>query len=284
MMNNNIIISADCACDLPDDLVQKYSICTIPFYIMINDVRFQERTEIESGMLSDYFGSKDVRISSAPASVDEYRSYFSMLTKDKDASVIHIAVSGRLSNACANALAAAREVENVYVIDSRLFSQGIGLLVMAAGELAMKGESFDTICSEIHKLRNKVNCSFAMKTTCHASANNRINQTASYLMDLFKIKPVIRIKHGELKFDGIYLGNINSYTKKYIKRLLKKEKKVSDEILFITISGCTEEYKQLIYNEATKYISWKKIYIQDVSAANFCNVGPESFGLMFYNK
>lgn len=284
MNNRNIIISADCTCDLPEEMLREYSVKTIPFYIMVNDARFQEGTEVNSEMLVDIFEKNENRISSTPASVEEYKEYFLNNTENGKAELIHISISSTFSSAFANATEAARDMKNVHVLDSQLFSHGTGLLLMTASRLVKSGMSVEAIIEELTKARNRVSCSFALKTTQYAAKNNRVDPTTSYLLDLFKVKPIIRINRNVLEVDGLCLSNIRSHARKYIRKTLKNDKKISDAVLFITVSGCSEEFKQYIYDEATKNIPWQKVYIQDVSATNFCNLGPESFGLMFWTK
>ncbi len=283
-MNSNIIISSDCACDLPENLLKQYNISTIPFYIMINEARFQECTEIESGMIVECFENTEDKFSSVPASEEEYRRYFLEKAADREVQLIHISVSEKMSSAYRNASVAAEDMDNVRVIDSGLFSHGIGLLVLAAVNLVNGGASVEQVCTALPKIRDRISCSFALNTTQYAAKNNRVNQTASYLLDLFRIKPVLKVRHGILKIDSVSVSNIKSYARKYVRKALKKKDKICDDILFITISGCTEEMKQLIKEEATRDIPWRRVYIQDVAATNLCNVGPESFGVMFFMK
>lgn len=284
MNNRNIIISADCTCDLPEEMLEEYSIKTIPFYIMVNNARFQEGTEVASEMLVDIFEKPENRISSAPASVEEYREYFIKQSDNGRAEIIHVSVSSTFSSAFANALEAAQDMKNVHIVDSQLFSHGTGLLLMTASRLVKSGISAEKIVEELTKLRSKVSCSFALKTTQYAAKNNRVGPTTSHLLDLFKVKPIIRINRNVLEVDGFCLSGVRSHARKYIRKTLKKHKKISDAVLFITTSGCSEEFKQYIYDEATKNIPWQKVYTLDVSATNFCNLGPESFGLMFWIK
>ncbi len=283
-MRNNIVISSDCACDLPESLLKQYSIRTIPFYIMINEARFQECTEIESRMIVECFENTEDKFSSAPASVEEYKSYFLENTKENDVQLIHISVSGKMSDAFRNASAAAENMENVYVMDSGLFSHGIGLFVLAAVKLVNDGATVEQVCTALPKLRDRISCSFALNTTQYAAKNDRVNQTVSYLLDLFRIKPILKVKKGVLKVDGICISNMKTYARKYVRKKLRNKEKICDDILFITISGCSEEFKKLICEEATKDIPWRSVYIQDVAATNLCNVGPGSFGIMFFKK
>ncbi len=282
-MNNKIIISTDCVSDLPEALIKKYSVKTVPCYITINGARFQDYSEINSVMLREYIGTDDDIVSSSAAPIDDYKKHFAKYANN-NVSLIHISVSSKLSKAHANAVSAAKDFKNVYVFDSGSFSHGVGLLVLTAADLAEHNNTAEIICEELRKLCGRVSCSYLLKTTRYASYNNRLSPTLSYFLDLLKIKPTVKMKNKEVKVIRVCFLSMVSCAKRYIKKTLANDKKISDDILFIAFSGCTEEFKQFVYNEATKRIKWKRVYMQDVSATNICNVGPESFGLMFFTK
>lgn len=281
-MSDKIIISADCVCDLPDDLIKEYSIQMIPFYIQMRGVRFEDYTEIDFDSVYEYMEEGDEIIASASASVEDYREYFQKISEN--GTVVHICVSGKLSHAYENALAAAKDMENVYVVDSRLVSHGLGLLVLKAAKMAETNVAVETIIEELQNAKNRISCSFVLKSTQYVANNNRLNQMLSNLLDIFRIKPIIKVCHDGLKIRGICLGNSEFYTKRYIKKILGDKKNISEDILFITALSHSEEFKKFVYREAAKKIKWKHIYVQEVSATNFCNIGIGSVGLMFYTK
>ncbi len=283
-MSERIVISTDCVCDLPESVTKKLSINVVPFYVSVNNIRFKDIAEVDSTSLMDYLESEEDIIASLPATIDEYRSHFRELTREKDVTVIHISVSKNLSSAYTNAVAATKGMDNVYVVDSGLFSHGLGLFVITAAELAKRNATIDIIFEELQKARNKISCSFVLKSTRYVANNNRLNQTLSHLIDLFNIKPILKLKHNEIKVGICFSRNKLSYARKYIKKTLRNKRRISTDVLFITVSGCTEEFQQFVYQEATKDIQWKRIYVQDVSATTLCNIGMESIGIMFYSK
>lgn len=283
-MNNNIIISADCICDLPESLVEKYSIQMLPFYIEMKDVRFQDYTEVDFSSVYDYLKKDDVKVSSVPAAVEDYRKHFEELIGDGKKSIIHICVSQKISEAYYHAVEAAQNMEHVFVVDSGSVSHGIGLLVLKAAELARTYSEPEVIVDELQKSKKKISCSCVLNTTQYIANNKRVNQTISNLLDIFRIKPIVKLKKGAMKVRGVCLGSRDYYVKKYIDQMLRNRKVICEDVLFITVLSDSEQLRELVYREATKSIKWKHVYMQDVSATNLCNVGLGSVGLMFYTK
>lgn len=283
-MNDNIIISADCVCDLPESLVEEYSIQMLPFYIEMKDVRFQDYTEVDFSSIYDYLKQDDVKVASVPASVEDYRNHFMTLTEDENKTLIHICVSQKISEAYEHAVAAAQNMERVFVVDSSSVSHGIGLLVLKAAELVRMHSEPDVIVDELQKAKKKISCSCVLKTTQYIANNKRVNQTISNLLDIFHIKPIIKLKNGAMKVRGVCLGTRDYYVKKYIDQMLRNRQAICEDVLFITVLSDSQQLRELVYREATKEIKWKHVYLQDVSATNLCNVGLGSVGLMFYTK
>lgn len=281
-MNDKIIISTDCTCDLPESLLKKYSIEVIPFYISMNDVRFQDCVEVNSTALVEHLEIDTDTVSSAPATESDYKSYFEKLAQK--GTVIHISVSGKQSTAYDNAVLGAKGMDNVHVVDSFLVSLGLGLLVLAAADLAKRSATVEIILDQLRVIRTKISCSIILKSTQQIASNNRVSQIMSNLMTFFRIKPILKMKNGRMKISGACFGNRTAYAKKYIKKVLRRKKNISDDILFIAVSGCSEEFQELVYNEAADKVSWKQIFINDVSVSNLCNIGLGSIGMMFYTK
>lgn len=283
-MNKKIVVSADCVCDLPDSLIKKYSVQIIPFYLSIGEARFQDYTEADLNSIKEYLFSDEEIVSSMPATVEEYKKHFSRLTDNGTKKLVHISVSERLSVAYKNAVEAAKGMENVYVIDSGTVSHGMGLFVLAAASLAKSNATIEIVLEELEKVRNKISCSFIFKTTHYVANNNRLSQMVSNLIEFFHLKPIIKIRNKNMRVSGICFGGRSSYAKKYIRKTLRRRKHISEDIIFIAVDDSSEELKQLVYKEVTGKMNWERVYIQDVSATTYCNLGPGGIGIMFYLK
>lgn len=283
-MNNKVVISADCTCDLPESMVKEYSIQIIPFYVVMDGVRFRDGEEIDILSVYEKIEKEDGEVVSEVPSIEDYKEYFQKVAANQGKAIIHICVSQKVSSAYKNAVAAAQEMKNVYVVDSGLNSHGMGLFVLEAVRLVRWGASPEKVLEGLKGMKNRISCSFVLKSTQYISTKNRLNQMLSNMLEIFRIKPVIRIQKNELRVTGICLGNNKSCVKKYLRKILRNKESILDEILFIAVVERSEEFREFVYREATATIKWKQVYMQDVSATNLCNVGPGGVGVMFYTK
>lgn len=283
-MVTNIVISADCACDLPESLVEKYNIKILPFYINYKGTRFKDGDEITTSSLVEYLEKQDEVISSSAPDIDEYREYFKRISQNGEKQVIHITIAKKLSMAHKNAVDASKAMEYIHIVDSGSASNGMGIFTLAAADFASRMSNVESIVKELKKVKGKISCSFILRSTFHLANNRRLNQFISNMLIFFKIKPIIRIDNDDLRVNGLYIGNRESYARKFVKQALRSKKNISEDILFISVGGCSDEIVNIVYDEATKQIPWKKIYVADVSSTCLCNIGTHSIGLMFCKK
>lgn len=283
-MNKRIIVSADCVCDLPENLLKKYSIHIIPSYIVLKGARFQDTIEVDSQAILEYLENDDAALSTMPPSAEDYKEWFDRISENDTRTVIHISVSKKLSKSYENAVAAVKDMKNIHIIDSGYFSHGMGLFVLAAADFAKRNATLEIILDELARVRTNISCSFVIKATNYVAKNSKLNATVSNLINFFKIKPIVKVRNGGLGFGGLYMGSRMYYVRKYIRKTLKNVKSISDGIIFVTVSDCSEEFKEFLYSEVTRRVKWKNVYILDSCASTLCNVGLGSVGLMFYTK
>ena len=217
-MAGDIIISADCTCDLPESLVKKYNIKIIPFYIKFKKNRFMDYEEVTSSALVEYLEKEEEVISSSPPNIDEYKEYFKRISENGKKQVIHISIAKKISIACKNALDASKNMDNVHIVESGSVSHGMGILVLSAADLARNTNKPDKIISELRKIRGKIKCSFVLRSTYHISNNRRFNQWLSNILLFFRIKPIIKVENDGMKIGGLHIGNRESYMKYFVKK------------------------------------------------------------------
>ena len=133
-----IKVSSDSTCDLSPELVDRYGITIIPLEVIMDGKAMKDGVEITPQDIYDHVAAGGGLTSTTAVNVTEYTDFFRRLRKECDA-VIHFTISSEMSACFQNALIAAEEVGNVFVIDSRNLSTGIGHLVLDAAILAGEG-------------------------------------------------------------------------------------------------------------------------------------------------
>ena len=133
-----IKISADSTCDLSPELIARYNIGITPLYIVRGDETLRDGIDVRPEELYAYAKATGKLCQTAAVNVSDYYAYFGAARAEYDA-VIHFTISSDMSGCYQNACIAAREFTNVYPVDARSLSTGIGHLVLDAAEMAAQG-------------------------------------------------------------------------------------------------------------------------------------------------
>ncbi|MFR3203157.1 MAG: DegV family protein [[Clostridium] leptum] len=128
-----IILSADSTCDLGDELKAKYQVHYYPFHIILGDKQYQDNVDITPEEIFQAYWERKILPKTAAIGVGEYLDYFRKWVEN-GYQVIHLNLGSGISSAYQNCCMAARELGNVFPINSGNLSSAIGLLVVEAGK------------------------------------------------------------------------------------------------------------------------------------------------------
>lgn len=282
MAMTKIVVSTDCVCDLPLKLIEKYSIPVMYYYITIDNFRFRDIKEIDSNSVLEYL-EDNKRATSMSAPEEEYKTFFEENTKEGNI-LIHITSLKQISEGYKNAFEASKDMENVFVVDSCKISGAMGFLVITAADLAKKGATVEIILKELEKVREKIECSFVLKSADCLTYNSRLDHRISDLLNTLSIHPVMSVRNRKLTFEKFILGNEKLYIRSYIRDVLYHPSDIDDNLLIINTVGFSYEMQQFIVSETKKYVDFKHIYVEKASATISCNCGSGTFGLLFMRK
>lgn len=282
MTMTKIVVSTDCVCDLPLKLIEKYSIPVMYYYITIDNFRFRDIKEIDSNSVLEYL-EDNKRATSMSAPEEEYKTFFEENTKEGNI-LIHITSLKQISEGYKNAFEASKDMENVFVVDSCKISGAMGFLVITAADLAKKGATVEIILKELEKVREKIECSFVLKSADCLTYNSRLDHRISDLLNTLSMHPVMSVRNRKLTFEKFILGNEKLYIRSYIRDVLYHPSDIDDNLLIINTVGFSYEMQQFIVSETKKYVDFKHIYVEKASATISCNCGSGTFGLLFMRK
>ena len=201
-----IKISADSTCDLSPELIERYHIGITPLYIIRGEETLRDGIDVRPEELYEYANVTGKLCKTAAVNVSDYLAYFAACREEYDA-VIHFTISSDMSACYQNACIAAQEFTNVYPVDSRNLSTGIGHLVLDAAEMAEQGMDAADIASALEKKREKLDVSFVIDTLEYLKRGGRISKTVAFAGGLLSIKPVVTIQDGEIALIGKARGS-----------------------------------------------------------------------------
>lgn len=275
-----IAISAESTHDLNQALIERYDVKTVPFEIVLKDQCFKDGEICAEEIFA--FVEKEKGLPKTNALNEfEYTEYFESLKKDYDA-VIHICLSGEMSSSCNNAKRAAQSVGNVYIVDSRNLSTGIGLLVIYARELADMGLEPLEIQKRVQERTSAVQASFIVEKLDYLYKGGRCNSLALLGANLLKIRPRIVVKDGKMSSDKKYRGSMGSVISKYGRELFEEFNTPDLSRVFITYSSATEEMVAAA-KEVVSELGFKEVFETRAGATVTSHCGANTLGILYFN-
>lgn len=275
-----IAITAECICDLPKNLLDKYQIQLMYCYVHTNEGRFCDISEVSSDSLLEYLKVEGNYAHSSTAPPSEYEYFFANMLGTAE-QVIHITATTDLSGAYPNALQASKSFDNVTVIDSGHISSGHGLMALYAARLAEEGKSVQEICSALEKYGEFVCSNFLVPSTEALYRNGKVSSGVHKICSMLKLHPVLYMSRNKLKVWRIEIGNMQKVNRKYVKRLLRHSEHIDTRVLILTYAGCTVRQLDELLSEVEKYVAFQNVIVQKASATVSSNCGVGTFGLMF---
>ena len=275
-----IMITSDCASDLPKDLREKYNIHLMYTYIMTEKGSFRDTEEIGTDNFFRYMseGGKDVYAVGAP--VEEYGEFYSKMLLEAE-NIIHISLSAKVGTGCGNAKEAAKEFYHVHVIDSEFISGGEGLLVLYAAKLAKEGHSVEEICKAVEREKKKVEMRLLLPSINTFYKNGYVSETTAKLCKYFNLYPIVKGKHGKVALAGVEGGKIEHARRHYIKSQLFWKSRIDTDIIYITHTGYTVEEQKEIQREVEKWIPFKRVVMQRCTVSIASNAGMGVVGIAY---
>ncbi len=273
-----IAITAESTVDLPQNLLQEYDIQTIPFYVVLGDDYLEDREGI-SAQIYEYVAEKKQLPKTAAINIADYEDFFCKVKQDFDA-IIHICLSSGVSSACSNAQAAAKEFENVYIIDSLQLSTGIALLAIYARQLVNEGKEVAEIVDLLNKKVPQIQTGFILENLNYLYKGGRCSALALLGANILKIKPQIQMKDGKLTVKRKFIGNMRSVADKYIAALLQDYPNPNLDYVFITHSSDMPEIVES-FKAKLKERGFKHVYDTFANGTICCHCGPNCIGILF---
>ena len=276
-----IVISAESTIDLPKELLDKYNIKTTPFTINLGDELIEDHFGVSKEIFEFVDKSKKLPKTSA-VSPDQFKTHFENLKKDYDA-IVHVSLSSLISSAYNNACMVAKEMENVYVVDSKSLSTGIALLAIKGKDLIDEGKDAKEIFETLQALTPKVEASFVLERLNYLHKGGRCSALALLGANILKIKPQIILSDGRMIVGKKYMGNMTKVVDKYIDDLLDNNPNPILEHVFITHSSPMPEAEKIL-TEKLENRGFKNIHNTLAGGTISSHCGPHCIGVLFLNK
>lgn len=280
-------ITADCACDLPDEYIEQHDVGVMYFYITTDTGRFRDGYDVDSRNIIDYFRKGGKKAETEAPQPMEYELFFEKQLEKYD-EIVHIAISDKLSRSYGNALSAleymGRDAKRVTVIDSKQYSSGMAFMMLEAVEMRDKGCSAAEISEHCRSLCSRISNSFIACDADRLYSNGLTGRTMKTVCSTKMIHPVLTLRDGQVMLKSFQIGKYGSSVRNYIRSELKCDRTIDHRRVFITHAGCGMEMLAAVKNEVKNLSHFDEIIVTSATAAILSDCGAGSIGVLFLRR
>lgn len=188
-------IVTDSTADLPAGVADKLGITIVPLKVLFGEEALRDGVDLSNDEF--YRRLVNEKASTSQPSPADFLEVYRALTADRD-SVISLHISARLSGTVQSATLARSMLANalIDIIDTKLTSAPLALIVLAAAEAAAEGADHAAILALCRRLVAQTQVYFMVDTLEYLQRGGRIGRAQAFLGSLLSIKPVLCLKDG----------------------------------------------------------------------------------------
>ncbi|MFJ7953625.1 DegV family protein [Lysinibacillus sp. NPDC096418] len=275
-----IIFSTESGADLPEVLADKHNVQVVPMHVIMDGQDYLDG-HLSVNEIYDFYDRTKKIPSTSATNVHEYHELFKKIRTDfPDSIIIHIGYTSKASASFQNALIAAEDFTDLFLIDALNVTGGLTAVVMYAVTLLEKEPLIDPV-HLIEKIEAKIpksRLAFIPGSLDFLRAGGRVSNLAYLGGALLKIKPCIELVEGKLVSTRKYRGNMSTVAEKLMRDYLNQYDIDKQQIYLIYSIGLSEMIKQRI-NEIANETGFDNITWIQAGAMISTHSGPGGFGI-----
>ena len=283
MSNRKTMIFSDSTSDLSPDIIATRDIRINPLTVVFGSVNHADGIDVKPDDVYKFYKDSGTLPKTTASNIAEHEKFISDNLAE-GCGAVYFTISSEMSANYNNARLAAENFDDVYVIDSRSLSTGIGLLVLHAADLADKGMDAKEIRDEILTLVDKVDASFVVDTLEYLHKGGRCSSVAALNANLLKLKPCIQVNDGKMSVLKKYRGRLNDVIKQYVEERLSDDNKPISSRIFLTHSGGCEEIAEQLKKEVLEKYPDKEVIITHTGCTVCVHCGPGTLGILMIRE
>ena len=276
-----IKLISDSTCDLTPELLERYDITLAPLYVTQDGVTRRDGVDIHPQDIFAHVAAGGSLPSTSAVNIADYQELFAKYAQEYEA-VIHFNIGQNFSACHQNAVIAAEDFDNVYVVDTRNLTMGQGLLVIEAAEAARRGAKAQDIVTMVGGLIDKVATTFVVDRLDYLAKGGRCSSVVALGANLLKLKPCIVLSDGKMAVGKKYRGLFDKILPDYVRDQLsagdyRKERCV------IVHAACKPDTVAAVRDLVSGY-GFDEVIVGEAGCTISSHCGPNTLGVLFLRK
>ena len=270
-------IITDSTADIPPQLAAEFGIRVMPLYVHFGNEVFRDGIDLKPDeFYPRLVANKTLPTTSTVAPV-EFARICDELSKETD-EILAITISSKLSATYDVALQG-RDLRKdkkcrVEVLDSKLFSMALGLVVIGAAGQAREGASLDDVVKSAKGLYSRMHVRMTFDTLEYVRKGGRIGAAEAFMGRTLDVKPILTLK------DGMATPVVRRRTRAKAIEYLRKFAASFDNIAELAVAyTTTPEDAEGLVNDLDDVFPKERVYLSVIGPVLGTHLGPGALGI-----
>lgn len=204
-----IILLADTGADLTQEQIERFQIKLVNMHINMGAESFSDKN-LKGEDIINYYKENKVLAQTSGANPYDFYQVFEEIRRESSDPIVYVSISKDLSVSYKSAEIAAKDFDDIYILDSGLVSIGTGLLIKKLADyIEDKGQvEVDEIIAYGEEIKKRIRLFALPQSLEYLKAGGRLSNSQYLGAILFKIFPLLTIDQGRLvackKFRGSF--------------------------------------------------------------------------------
>ena len=273
-------IVTDSTADLPRAVAEKYDIEIVPLTVHLDDRTYRDYFDLSPAEFYQMLAKTEDSPTTSQPSVEEFCRTYKKLGKGEKILSIHISMG--LSATCQSANVALQQLPgwDVTVIDSRVTSVGLGLMVMEAAKAARAGADAAEVVSLIERLKSEIKVYFSVDSLDYLQKGGRIGKAQAFVGTMLKIKPLLALVDGVVTPVERIRGS--GKLMRRMVELVKDDARGDRTVKATFVSGESEDQIMGLIEQLNDSVKLEVLFRGDIGTVITSHAGPTTFGIGYY--
>ena len=280
MLMHNYILLAETGSDIPQELMDRYGVETVPMHVAFGSETKDDRTFPVTDIY-DFFESTGKLTTTSGSTVGDFEVAFDRLqAKYPGRHILHLAYSAITTCSYQSAVIAAEDRENITSFDTKHVSAGQTLVILLLARYleANPDATHDEVLAKAEELSRRVKMGFFPGDLAYLRAGGRVSNAAYLGAKILSLNPLIELMDGQLKATKKYRGKMDKVALDLLKEF-PAANKLSREILILVYSEGLKDSIHQAVTEQAKAMGFREILWVRTGGVVTTHCGPGGFGV-----
>lgn len=283
MSIQNIALVTDSTCDIPQEMIEKYSISVVPLTIVWGDQQYLDGIELTAEQFYQRLPNETKHPTTSQPSPQAFLDAYQRAADAGAQEILVFTISSAMSGTIESARQAASGFHlPVLIVDGKNNSLGLGWQVIAAARAREAGGGVDEMLAAAEQARRKMVYFVSLDTMEYLVKGGRIGGATRFLSSVLQIKPLISVNPAT----GVVAPSIPARSRpRAIEGLFKEFFHQIDTTkpmhIAVLHNNAAEEAEQLFERVKSEYAP-NELLMRLVSPVLGAHTGPRALGLCGY--